>query len=287
MKKKDSTGQTEERRGGRRQRNFAKKDGLGAIDREVLSDLLRLLAPTATDQQQEFALTIVIKGIELYREHAPSGRALTGSAQESRRALEKFKNGKTTAGIVPFSAKAPWGGYVSATDTGLHMLDGDTDDGGDQVDVYRGLDKAISGPLRTLSIMRQHTAGFKRINPNIFFNFNPSVVGNALLDEAVNPRDWDAELAGYVYLAIACGLSIRPKVKWYGSPPEAMRNGWNVGRLLEIAAAQAGAPLPSSRGGMEDLMARGMACAKEMLAPAGTFADGRTISLFEMEFPDR
>ena len=31
----------------------------------------------------------------------------------------------------PFNsfAKAPWGGYVGATDTGLHMLEGDTDDG--------------------------------------------------------------------------------------------------------------------------------------------------------------
>lgn len=270
-------------RGGRRQRRFAKTDSLGPIDRDAISALLLKLAPTASDEQRALALTIVFKGIERFRERAPTSRALTGAAKDSRRALEKFKKGRTGPASAPFNGMIKFGGKVYATSSsGLYELEDSFF--ASQVDDYEGLDEAVANPLRLASVIQQLAAGIQNPNPNIAFD--PGGMAEGLLDAIVDPPDHEAELAGYVYVAIERGLSIKPAIGWYtDEAPQKMRAGWNVGRLLQLAATEAGAVLPAGRDGMEGLMKRGVACAQEMLGPAITYSDGRSISYFEEEFP--
>lgn len=285
--------ETKASRGGRRQRRYAKKDSLGRIDREGIFDLLKQLAPNVTEERWEFALTITVKGIEIHREHAPIGPTLATPVQKNRRALTRFKGGSRGEEIAPFNGLLEFNGRLFGTSSsGLYEIEDIPLE--DPYDPYEGLDKAVANPLRTLASIHQRAAGFSHINPNLPFN-PPSSVGDAgvvhtvadvLLDDLAKPKDWDAELAGYVYLAITRGLSISASMFWYEAPPKKSNKGWNFGRLLSLAAMQAGAVLPSGRDGMEGLMKNGKACADEMLAPAITYADGRTFSAFEIEFPD-
>lgn len=285
---------TKERRGGRRQRRYAKKQ-LGAIDRESISALLKALAPDVAGERRELALAIVVKGIETFREYAPGERALSGTVQRNRRALERFKKGKAGAGIAPFNSSMRVGGKLyAASKSGLYRIDDVPLDGPSAG--YEGLERAVADPLRTLAILQQVAAGFKHINPDLPYNpgFNnteggKSTSADAILDGLANPRDWDAELAGYVYLAILRGLSIKASLAWLEEDPQKpvkMKRGWNFGRLLKLAAIPAGAVAPASREGMEGWMSRGRSSAEEMLSPAITYADGRTVSIFDMEFPE-
>lgn len=284
------------RRGGARQRRWkgrVAKDGLGPVDRDAISNLLEDLAPAAPVELKSRALAIVVKGIEVHRENAPTEQALKGAAKDSRRALQRFQKNS------PFNSFGRVGGrYVGCAADGLYWLDGDTD-GGTRFDQYAGLEKALSDPLRTLSICAQLAAGFQGVNPGLAFNPLSGVgedgaqktVGSRLLDELAHPRDWDAELAGHVYLAITRGLCIAATEDWHepdepDSAPRRRSDTWNYGRLLVLAAAQAGVPLPRSRAGMKGLMDRGRACADEMLMPAVTFPDGREVSHFDAEFPE-
>lgn len=281
-----------EQRGGGRLRSYANKGALGDIDHKAISQLLAQLAPGVSDEQERFALAITVKGIEVFREHAPSGRALTTSVQQNRRELKKFMNGKSSAGTMPFNGFVCFNGKLYATSSsGLFEIK-DTPLS-DETDPYLGLDKAIANPLRTFAMVHQAAAGFKHLNPNLPFNSytgeeedgDARTIADALLDGHAQPRDWLAELAGYVYLALVKGLTINASMHWFEGDSPKSKKGWNFGRLLSLAGTQAGGALPNSRRGMEGLMRKGKACAEKMLAPAITYPDDRTISYFEMEFP--
>lgn len=284
------------RRGGARQRRLngrVAKSELGPIDSDAISKLLEDLAPGASVERKARARAIVIKGIEVHRENAPTERALKGAAKDSRRALQRFQKDS------PFNSFMRIGGRcVGCAADGLYWVDSDTD-GGTRFDEYARLEKALADPLRTLSIFAQLAAGVQDVDPGLAFNPRAGVgedgaqktVGSLLLDELAHPRDWDAELAAYVYLAITRGLCITATKSWHdpdepGGAPKRRRGTWNYGRLLVLAAAQAGVPLPDSRAGMQGLMGRGKVYAAEMLKPAVTFPDGREVSHFGAEFPE-
>lgn len=281
-----------DRRGGRRQRHFAAKCLPSAIDYDAISRLLEILAPQVSDARHAIALAIVVKGIELIREHAPIGPALPpGAAQENRRALAKLKVGKTELG-VPFNSFARLNGRLyAAGNSGIYEIE---DLSAERIEVDE-LGEKILSPLRTMGLLEQRLAGLHNINPNVLHNPLVDVRGTEegegsertmadnLLDHLVHPRAWDEELAGYVYFAIQRGLAIKAVTSWYVDEPEQMKTGWNFGRLLKLTADQVGLQLPSTRSGMEKLLKRGKAWALE---PAITYPDGRSFTALEIEFPE-
>ncbi|KAF1717912.1 hypothetical protein CSC74_03120 [Pseudoxanthomonas yeongjuensis] len=282
-------------RGGRRKRRFQKPQSLGEIDRKVLATLLEKLGPRETSSQRESALKIVVKGIEIYRECAPRGSALTGTVQKNRRALEKLKKGKTETGQLPFNSFARVGKTLyGAASNGLYRIE---DVPGRSAESYGDLESAIAGPLRTLAVIQQLAAGFRNVDPNIPFNGIVNVgtngeqitTGDVLLNDLAKPQDREAELAGYCYLALARGLEKRVVLTQPKHHPK--RSGFNYWQLLRLALIQAGVPLPneelhSNPVRLERLMKAGEESAARMLAPAITHADGRTFSDFEMTFSE-
>lgn len=279
-----------ERRGGRRQRNSPNKAPLGEINEAALVKLLKVLAPGAAANRRDLALAIVVRGIEIYRDSAQNRRPLAGTVQENRRALKRFNKGKTETGIPPFNSIVSAGGFVyGASREGIvQILDVPQEP---VLDAFGGLEKAISEPLSILASVRQFVLGMKNINPNL--TCNPIVgidergrnrtFGDHLLDEIARPIDCEADLAGFVYLSLTRALSLDVSMTWFESEPEKIRKGWNFGQLLRLAANEAGAEIPSSRDAMEGLMKRGRGSAMEMLEPAITFSDGRTLSSFDIE----
>lgn len=278
---------TSERRGGKRQRRYAKKDGLGDIDRISISNLLRALAPTVDVDRREFALALVVTGIEDFRKSARNGPKLTRPAQESRRALERFKKGKVKGkrGTVdaPLNAVVEFDGRLFGTsDTGLYEIEDDPSS--NLNNGHEGLDEAIVGPLRAWSVLQQRAVGIKNPNPNLAFNpqsgtgedGDPSTLADLFLDNLIKPGESDTRLAGAVYLALVLGLSIKVSMACKaGTEIKRVGRGWNYERLLNLAAEQAGIELPSSRAGKEGLMKRGKAYAeaevKEMMADGVVF----------------
>lgn len=279
------------RRGGRRQRHFANKSSLGAIDEEGITSLLTRLAPNASQQRLTFALAIVLKGIEHYREHAPTGKTLTDTVQKNRRAVRKFMNGDTAAGIAPFnSLVCIEGRCFGASISGIAEIPLQQRFNSP----YDGLDRALTNRLRAESVGQQLAAGFPRIIPNLPFNGLAGVsesgakrtVAEVMLDEIAAPPDYEAELAGNVFTAITQGLAIEATTSWFEFEPEKMARGWNFGRLLTKAAAEAGAPIPVGRDGMEGLLKRGKAAGLDLLQPAITYGDGRAFTYFELDFAE-
>lgn len=279
---------TSDGRGGRRQRRFSAKENLSEIDRKALSDLLAKLAPGATATQREFALKIVVKGIDICRERAPSRRALSGLPQTSRRELAKLKKGKM--GPV-FNSFFHLGGktYGAASD-GLYEIHAPEPDNPPTAG-YGKLDQAIVNSLRGLSFLHQVAAGAS--SPNLNLVFNPSTgegahdrtVADVLLEGLVNPGDHEAELAGFVYLAITKGLGLKASTyDLHQFDPQKVKTGANYCRLLVLALEQSGIDSPREK--LRPLMLKGQDAAKELLAPAVEYADGRTFSAFEMEFPE-
>lgn len=274
---------TSDGRGGRRQRRFAKKDGLNAIDREAIADLLEKLAPKANDARKELALKIVVKGVELFREHAPVRRTLKDSVQKNRRAMKKWMDGKTAAGY-PFESFVRVSGRLFASGRGgiYEILDVQIDN---PIDGYEGLEEAIAGPQRAYTILQQRVAGFKHINPNIPYSGGTPGIGETLLDAVARPRDWEGELAGYVYLAITKGMGLKASTTdIHQFDPVKVKTGANYCRLLMLALIQSGIQPPAEK--LRPLMSRGKKEAEELLAPAITHPDGRSYSAFAMMFPD-
>jgi hypothetical protein len=260
----------------------------------ALANLLEKLGPKATDTQRKAALTIVVKGIEIYRECAPRDRRLTGTVQKSRRALGKLKNGKTGTGQLPFNSFIRLGGvlYGAASD-GLYKIE-DVPVRSDES--YGDIEDAIAAPLRTYAAMQQIAAGFKHIDVSIPFNGHSGIAenceartfGDVLLDEIANPQDWQAELAGFAYLSLAKGLGVQVRSTQPVQPPK--RTGANYWQLLKLALQQAGVQLPAEKPHsnpvrLERLMGAGKKVAEGMLAPMVTYVDGRAYSDFEMMFP--
>jgi hypothetical protein len=207
--------------------------------------------------------------------------------------LEKFKKVDKESGHAPFNSFASFeGSLYAASENGLYKIEDVPLD--DPVNGYKGLEGPISDPLRNYVYIWQLADGFNNINPNVPFNKKIEnraggkghTIVDEILDNLIIPRDFDAELAGYVYLAISQGLSIQVSTSWYEEKPKRTKKGWKFGRLLELAAEQAGVALPIGRDGMEGLMKRGKASAEEMLAPVITESDGRTFSYFALEFPE-
>ncbi len=280
-------GEKTERRGGRRQRRVFKKDRLGPIDREAISRLLKTLASNVADDRLAIALNIVVRGIEIIREHAPSEtKLLSGCVQKNRRALEKLKKGKAEIGIA-FNGFMKFRGRLYGTSSsGLYRF---KDEPVEWLEVS-GLDNAILAPMRTWSALHQRMAGFQNINPNVLYNPSTSsevgidarTLGDELVDSFINPPAWDVYLASYVYFAITRGLGINAATSWYEVKPKQMRSGWGFGRLFTLAADQSGVPLPSSRPGMEELLKRGKDAALKI---AISYPDGRKFTALEIEFP--
>jgi len=247
------------------------------------------LAPAAPEDCRARALAILVKGIEVHRENAPDGRVLSGTVQASRRAVKKAMKAITKAGVPQFNSFARIGGRpCGLADDGLYWLD-DEGSGEDLGSAFDGLEKPIANALRTDSEINQLRAGFGRVDsrrPLSTYRDGGRTVADLVLEGIANPRDWDAELAGYIYLAITRGLLIKASMGWYDTKPVRTGSGWNYGRLLELVALQTGLTLPSSRAGMEGLMVRGRGSAERMLEPAITYPDGRTFSYFDIEFPE-
>lgn len=279
-----------ERRGGRRQRNFPNKAPLGEINEAALVDLLKVLAPSAAANRRDLALAIVVRGIEIYRDSAQNRRALAGTVQENRRALKRFNKGKTETGFQPFNSIVRARGFVygASRDGIVQIIDVPQEP---VLDAFGGLERTVSEPLSILASARQFVLGMENINPHL--PFNPSVgldrdgrnrtLGDYILDDIASPKDYEAELAGYVYLAISRAISLEVSMTWFEEEPRKIREGWNFGQLLSLAAIEAGAEIPRSRDGLEGLMKRGRCLAMEMLEPAITFSDGRTLSSFDIE----
>ncbi|MFT4256001.1 MAG: hypothetical protein QM599_03450 [Pseudoxanthomonas sp.] len=290
-----------DKRGGRRQRHPVKTEGLGEIDRKALADLLAKLAPKATDSQRSFALKIVVKGIEFCRDGVPPDHMkLTGAAQHNRRALEKFKKGKTASGQFPFNSFMQVGGKCyGLTSTGLYLLEGgdvpinaigdspETTEGS-----YGDLKGGIAHMLRKLSVLQQLAAGFKHPDPETPFNRSlttaddlSSTTADALLNTIIHPPDHEAKLAGFVYLAIVKGLGLKASsYDLHQFDPQRVVVGANYCRLLVAAMEQSGIEPPKEK--LRPTMIKGEQEARQLLTPVVTFPDGRTYSDFAMLFPD-
>ncbi len=280
-------------RGGRRQRRFAKKEGLGEIDHAAIVELLAKLAPKATDEQREMALAIVVKGIETFREHAPGVPARNDTMQTRRRALAKWEAGKTEA-APPFNSFMQFDGklYGVAADGLYEIRDVPHPNG------YEGLEDAIARPLRQLSEMQQRAAGASVVNSNIPFmgsagvgkSGKPLSVGDVLLNEIAHPRDWEAYLAGFVYVAITKGLGLKASTTdLHQFDPIKAKTGANYCRLLVLALEQAGIEPPTEK--LYPLMLKGTEEAKSGITkfprePGTEGPEGRTYSAIEMMFPE-